>query len=396
MSKMPWMAFSPDDTPFVIRTSGLSLAPDAAALHGCTLPGKRLRSELIEHLVTGEPLTVVVPGRGSTRDPQRAFVRACAMLSDVVAECGVSAANIGLVVDAEALAPQAAWLVRRQALGRGPLHMRFSALSRSHWLQFWHLRMNRALRPVYAGSVTSRCGLLAAEDATTILPGVDLHAPGGSAWVAVEVDVSRYRDRRALDDGLRTAVERADQHHQNTRWPSAAMRHDAWLNRRLAIEVVGLGDVLRGRGLDPERHAAFDYLRHYLGRVARVIHGQSRRMAHRSGCLPALERIGPAHAWPGGRLRDGWQRRWRAAVETHAVRHRNLLVLQPWSLFPRTGPVDFRYAALAPLLRYADACSFPRPPSIAHWNVNEFIHFHRTACAAIQQRDASHQIAEHV
>ena len=393
---MPGMVCLPDDTPFAIRTSGHSVSAAAAALHGCTPLSKRFRDELVERLIAGETLTVVAPPAPSRRDAGREFVRLCETLAGIVADCGVAPGRLGLVADARAMPPQAAWLVRTRALGAGPLYLRLGDLPRSHWLQLWHLRTARLLRPVYAGSVTSRCALLAAEAATTVVPGVEIQAPIGSAWVAVEVDASRFHDRHTLAAALRAAVACGEQHHRLARWPAAASRHDAWLNRRLAIGLVGLGDLLRRRGLGPHRHAAYDYLARCLGRVVRVLHGESRRMAHGSGCVPALEQLEPGRALPGGRLREGWDRRWNRAVERHAVRHRNLLALQPWSLFPRHGPADFRYAALLPLLRHADACVFPEPPSIAHWNLNEFIHFHRAAAAALQQRDAAHQIAEHV
>ena len=87
---------------------------------------------------------------------------------------------------------------------------------------------------------------------------------------------------------------------------------------------------------------------------------------------------------------------WQQAVQASLVRHRNLLVISPWSLFPAGGAADFRYAELLPLLRHADACAFNKTVSIAHWNLKEFKCFHQRARAVLQQRSATTPIAKHV
>ncbi len=97
---------------------------------------------------------------------------------------------------------------------------------------------------------------------------------------------------------------------------------------------------------------------------------------------------------PSGRLRDGWLQRWREAVDSAAQRHRNLVVLSPWSLFPEGGAAPYGYANLVPLLRYADACALPPPPNIAGWSLGEFVNFHRQVMAVLQQRSSQRQIAE--
>ncbi len=78
------------------------------------------------------------------------------------------------------------------------------------------------------------------------------------------------------------------------------------------------------------------------------------------------------------------------------MRHRNLLVISPWSLFPTDARADYEYAELLPLLRHADACAFRRNMSIRHWKFNQFKHFHQRARAILKQRIATSQIAKHV
>jgi hypothetical protein len=97
---------------------------------------------------------------------------------------------------------------------------------------------------------------------------------------------------------------------------------------------------------------------------------------------------------PGGQSRDGWSRRWQQEVTATAVRHRNLLVISPWSIFP-ADVADLRYANLLPLLRYADTCSIGPPPELTAWNLRDFKSFHQQAAAVLHQRGRTQQIAVH-
>ena len=391
---MPGMACIRDDTPFDASASGVSLSIDVEAVLQSSAAARQLSDKLQPLLFAGEGFSVVFAGLVRHARPDRAFAALCKQLRCMVERAGSTAPGIGIVIDGRALEPQAAWETRQRWLGRGPLFLDLTHVPQDYWPQLWALRTNRMLRPVYASTVTSRCRLLSAEPAAAVLPGADIQAPAGSAWVTMSVDAASYTSESALVADLRRAVEAGERIHQRMRWPTPNMRHDAWLNRRLAINLVGLGDHARKRGIDPRGSAGLVDFRRLLKKARDAVQRQSRLMAGEEGRVPALEGH-PGRALPGGSLRDGWDRRWRAAVEAHGVRHRNLLVLQPWSVLPSDRPADFRYASLLSLLQYADACSFPRPPSIAHWNVNEFMSFHQSARAALHQRDAGRQIAEH-
>ena len=75
--------------------------------------------------------------------------------------------------------------------------------------------------------------------------------------------------------------------------------------------------------------------------------------------------------------------RWRQAVVDNALRHRNLLTLSPWDVFPRQAKADARYTNLLPVLKSANSVSFRRDVDIAHWSVREFKSFYDRVSAIL-------------
>ena len=133
-----------------------------------------------------------------------------------------------------------------------------------------------------------------------------------------------------------------------------------------------------------------------MGWIQDILQRESRAIARGTGHLPALEQADPSRSLPKGRVRNSWRTRWREALEVAAIRHRNLLVLSPWSVFPTNEPADYRYSDLLPLLGFADAGAFFGPPALSHWDIGQFKSFHQRAWAVLQQRDVSRQIAERI
>ena len=201
------------------------------------------------------------------------------------------------------------------------------------------------------------------------------------------------RSNEALAASLLEAVAKLESIHRVARWPTAAMRHDAWMNRRLAIQLDGLGDYALRLGLDPARHDSLQSLRQVLLNVRRVLRQESQRVAKSTEILPAIDLTNPARGLGAGPQKDGWEQRWLRAVDRSGVRHRNLLVLSPWSLFP-SGDAAAHYRNLTPLLRLADACVFRERPSLAHWNINEFKHFHQGVWAQTRHLESNALVAE--
>lgn len=270
------------------------------------------------------------------------------------------------------------------------------------WRALWDLRAEPRVQTAFADRVLPQCPLLSAERGRAIVSPIGLQAPADSAWVCMGVDLMRFTgrggvlDEAALKQCVESCVDVGEALHDTLAWPTADAQHDAWLNRRLAIVLSGFGDLLRIRGMKPSDHGSLRYLNQLVLCLRMCAQSRSRAIAIQSESLPAIALSDPSHALPRGSIRDDWRRRWCAAVRATLVRHRNLLVMSPWSLFPGAARADYEYAELLPLLRHADACAFNRNMSIRHWNFNQFKHFHQRARAVLKQRVATSQIAEHV
>ena len=392
---------------------GVTLLADAGATQTSDSAAARFRQQAFDTLANGLSLSVSVHELGEGTDAHAAFSAICELLRLAMQDAGASPECIAVAVKAEALSPQAAWAVRSARLGGGPVHvlpgravMQPDSSQRERdqhdrfWSQLWHAHGTARIGVAYAPTVFAQCSLLSAEVADCVLPATAVQVPAGTAWLPMSLDVSRFTDERgslresAIEHALGRSIEIGDVLHDLVRWPTARMQHDAWLNRRLAIVLTGFGDLVQRRRQDPQQFASLTDLCELLRWIREVLQGRSREVARRTEHLPALEQSDPCRALPSGHVRNGWRTRWREAVESAAVRHRNVVVLSPWSLFPRGQPADFRYADLLPLLGFANACSFPAPPSLCHWNINKFKNFHQRAWAVLQQRGAVQQIAE--
>ena len=169
-------------------------------------------------------------------------------------------------------------------------------------------------------------------------------------------------------------------------WSQAGQLSDARQNRRLAISVTGLGDLILPRGLDPQDLDALRWLSAIVMRIRKILWHHSGQMARKYGCLPALCRSDPSNGWDDSAHRESWRHHWRIALEKSAVRHRNMLVLSPYSVLPSDGSCDAAYTDLLPAIACADAWSFADVPQAGNWNLSEYKTFHRRAWAVIQGR----------
>ena len=269
-----------------------------------------------------------------------------------------------------------------------------------YWSRYWRLRGAANVYTMFAGTIVSQCPLLSAERADIVASPNGLQVPAGTAWVPIEVDLAPFLcTSGVLDEGrlkktLRHCVDSGERIHDTWVWPTPDMQHDSWLNRRLAIQLTGIGDVIQRMGLAPDSHGSLRFLNQLLLSVRETLRARSRELALQLEPLPAISLSDPSLSLPRGNIRDDWQRRWRESVAATQVRHRNLLVLSPWSLFPSGEAADYRYSELLPLLRHADACAFRRSVSIRHWNLKEFKRFHQRTMAVLQQRGATPRFAQ--
>lgn len=404
---MPLVAFFRDHTPFApdwnrIRPAGAALSADVTAIQASKSAATLLGQQVCDVISAGQKLTLALLGLKPGRESRSQFQALCELLGEALKDINAPFCELGIVIDAVCLEPQEAWHVRSDILGVGPLYLKLPQRTLPHefWQQLWRLRANRLLRLVYSPLVVSQTCLLPDESAGGVIPGLSLQAPTGSSWVTAEVNVSGFSDEfgeldpASFERMLEASVLSADEVHTRTRWPTAQMRHDAWLNRRLAINITGIGTLLRRRDVDPGRFATLNEMSELLHRVRCVLFAATRELAGRDGDLPALVQADPGRLVPSGNIGEGWTRLWRQALTAAAVRNRNLLAISPWSIFPPEC-ADLCYANLLPLLRFADVCPFGPPPDTSGWTLKDFRNFHQQAAAVLHQRGATHQIAVH-
>ncbi|HZW60435.1 MAG TPA: hypothetical protein VFE85_09080 [Woeseiaceae bacterium] len=369
----------------------------------------RLRNLLLQRI----PVTLTLTDLGAGGRARAALQCIGQRLGAVLATPCVDRRRLGLAVQASELSLPALQLMSRTLLGRGArflllddVHLRTAGESAGDagtaaiWSGLYQQRDRLSgVLPVYGGGVRSRCPLLGDEASGALLPQRALLVPPDSAWLPLDVHLPRFAaaggalDAARLEAALRRALAVADRLFDRLCWPDHAQRNDAYLNRRIAVTLHGIGDLVELQRGDP---GDLDCLRHWdrlLARLHRCLWDASRELAHERGLLPALACRNPALRWRDGAHRRDWQQRWQNALRTDAVRHRNLLVLSPYGILPRAAARPTRYADLLPLLAHADALSFAGAATFAGWRLREFRQFHCRAFAVMQRRNAAAFIA---
>jgi len=394
---------------------GASLHIRAVDALACSTAVQRTHEQVYDVLARGLPVSITIDGLGDSPHSKAMFGRACEIVRSAVCDAHANSATVSVVTDADQLSPRQAFSTRCEILGPGPVYLLLgSSLMRPSdneagrqqqdhfWRQCWKLRNTRLVRTAFAPWVTSPCPLLSSEVARGVSPPLGLQIPLGTAWIPMHVNLPKFADARgelnarALSECLQRCVDLGESMHDEIDWPTAAMRHDSWLNRRIAISVTGIGDLAKLQSMGPGSFATLKKLSGVLQQVRGVINDHSRHLASQSECLPALDLSDPSRGLGCDVVQLDWQNRWRKALDFAAIRHRNLLAMSPWSVFPTGKAADSRYSDLLPLLDYCDVCAFPEPPCLRHWNINEYKHFHRRAWAILEKKDARQLFAEQV
>jgi hypothetical protein len=390
-----------------LSLAGMAASPELAA---------QLMARLRRALLQRVPTSLTLCDAGSGRCGFEAIERLCAQLDALLSAPCIDRRRLGVGVHAGDLPLPAFRLLSRVLLGHGSRHLFLDAAhlaldsgaaddaaSAAIWsgLYLQRKRSSRML-PVYGGGVRTRCPLLGDEASGALLPQGSILVPPDTAWLPLDVFLGRYADARgelreqALCRALQTGLLLADRLFDRLCWPDQLQYNDACLNRRIAVTLHGIGDLVAVRGEDP---ASLDCLRTWdrlLGRIHQWLWDRSHDLATLRGLLPALACRNPSHQWSDDKHRRDWRKRWREALKTDAVRHRNLLVLSPYELLPRCGANAAAASActeLLPLLAHADACSFAGAPSFAGWSISEFKHFHCRAFAIMRRRNAARFVA---
>ena len=363
-------------------------------------------------LRAGIPVSVAIvdPG-GKAAGDGLAYFRAkfCEFLDTAAVDRGL----LGLCLSADEMPPPAFRTDIRPGLGDGP---RYVVLPADSSLQrrsdtgpdaVWRLLRQTETNgprfwPVFPAVVRSRCPLLSAERANAVLPETGIAAPLGSAWLPIHLDVCRFADaggeiREArLERALDACIDLGDGLLDRLTWFDDRQRRDARMNRRLAVLLTGLGDLVERRGENPADLRCLQTLDRLVAGIHEGLWRRSRRLADRNGALPALAagrsdelRRGEGHR----RDHQDWRSRRRQAVTDVQVRHRNLLAMSPYSLLPRRGAASPDFGDLLPLLAHADAIAFADPPSLAHWNSCNFKSFYERMQTLVERRNAASFVA---
>jgi hypothetical protein len=266
------------------------------------------------------------------------------------------------------------------------------------WQYLWELRDLTPIGALLPAVVTSVCPLLPDETADATLVASLTQVPAGSAWASLEVDLMHYAkgngDLRMaqLDAALRNCVEEGERRHDETRWPDPCQLADSNNNRRLSIFVRGWGDLVAASGASPGRLETLQRLESLAVSIVEVLASASRAMAADIGYCPALDLAGARVVHHGREMNA----RWRRAVMDNGVRHRNLLTLSPWDVFPRGEPADFSYMNLLPMVRKAHSISMRRDADISGWDARDFRAFHQRVSAILRGMSEAPPMARQV
>jgi hypothetical protein len=372
-------------------------------LHGEADAGSTLQ-RLLALVARGLPVSLSPEDFGSEASAVESWQQFCEIVASALAARGQSARGIGICVHSHQIPLEAYCLIADAVLGAGPRYVFLDSLqmmahrdarvverAERNWTFLWRQRgRDRPVMPVYGGMVRSTCPLLSGEVAALVLPASGLHIPLDSAWLPIGLSLTKFAsaDGRIkwslLSPALHRAVSLAEQLLERITWHDPQQQADARMNRRLAFCLSGLGDLVLTRGQDPADLNCLEQLAGVVDRVRREIYARSGSIAAQSGAMPALLQTSPVSGWKAGLQRDNWHRCWEAALRKSAVRHRNLLVMSPYSVLPRNAACGTGFADLLPLIALADAWSFASPAKFSGWNVAQYRHFHRHARAAIQ------------
>jgi hypothetical protein len=255
------------------------------------------------------------------------------------------------------------------------------------WQRLWEMRQITPVGAMLPAGVISACPLLPDEPADSVLLATLVQVPGDTAWVRFELSLTDYAnecgelDIARLDDELRTCVTQGDAAHDHEAWHNYRQSQDSLANRRLSVFVRGWGDLALRRGSDPGSIAVLAELSELAAGIANTLVDASRCLAQQRGYCPAIDVAGARVLRHGQEMNA----RWRNAIRDNAVRHRNLLTLSPWDVFPQHCGADARYMNLLPLLRRAHSISMHRDIDISSWNMRTFREFHERIAALLRK-----------
>jgi hypothetical protein len=359
------------------------------------------------------PLTLALTDLGGGDSALQSMQHFCELLQFGLSGRGLSARGIGLCLHSHQMPLQAFSVIANSVLGKGPRYVFLDSLQMirhcnptvqdvtdANWLFLWRQRKYPTpVLPAYGGMVRSACPLLSEEVAASVLPVAGVQVPANTAWLPIEIPLTTFTDSsgriewRRLVPALTDAVNIAEQVHDHLAWSCPPQQADAQLHRRLAFSLTGLGDLVLRRAWCPTNLDSLNWLGEIVIRIRRELYAASAKLAQKTGVLPAFVRADPSIGLDDGPQRDIWRSRWQSAVRESAVRHRNILVLSPYSVLPGAPDCNPEFTDLLPVIRHADAWSFACRADLSGWSIVEYQRFHRRAWAVIQGHNARPVVA---
>lgn len=351
--------------------TGVSLAVAVREVLHTPMVAMRLAHRVLQLTEDGVPFLLCLDDVGEGDEAFAMFHDFCLMLASVLETGGRIPAPPALMLHSLSL-PAEAFVDLSAPLGDGERYLALdeslfpntSSSALRHWRSLWQAQAaGRGPWPVYAAAVRSCCPLHSDEPATALLPSGGLRVPAGSAWLPLRLSLPGFADALGVIDwcrlrhGIGVILEAADSLLDLLDWPGAAERDDAWLNRRLAIQLEGLGTLVSRRGPGTSRLDTLRSLDRDVSRLVLLLHSGSRRLAQERGPTPSLVQTDPVDGWPHGELRKGWSRQWEQALRSSGTRHRNLVALSPWALVDAQLPFAIS-EDLLPVLRHAECVPF--------------------------------------
>ncbi len=383
----------------------------------CVLAGQRAAGDLLDTLrglIAKRVPVCLVPDDFPGEVPAiEAWTKFCELLQSGFSGQHGCKPYLGFCMHSHRMPLDAYCLIADSLLGPGPRYVFLDSLqmaahtdsrvaerTASNWRFLWrHRNHPRPVQPVYGGLVRSACRLLADEVAAAVIPTRSLLAPAGSAWLPLGLPISAFCSQAGTPDwqrlraALRRVVDLADSVLPMLDWHDPRQRADAATNRRVAVCITGLGDLLLQSGRSPGALESLAWLTRLVRFIRTELSAQSSRRAAATDLLPALAQASPVLGWSAGKHRERWQQQWDLAVSEAAVRHRNLLAMSPASVLPDRNLGCAGFADLLPVLGFADAWSFDCNVQTQEFKLSQFRDFHRRARATIQSAQRASFVA---
>ncbi len=216
---------------------------------------------------------------------------------------------------------------------------------------------------VFQAPLASVCPPLGQETTAVVSPGARLCLPAGAAPLVVLLDLSRFISmgrisHAELTAAVREALRFADDLFDSITWPLAELSWDAFLNRRIALVPVGIGNMVEKLSPEASISGIRRMLGELLGGLVRTARACSRELAGERGCFPGMMPRQVLIKVRGCAQYVPWQRRWLEATAAYQFRQRHLLFLCVAEFWPDSAPARPEIASLLPLLRLADGLGF--------------------------------------